>query len=113
MRRARASRHADIDDEERRMKRIGMLVLCMACGALQHTTRAQSASEIGHATQAWLTLQASNAAAAPAQPMPGAQAGAAYERYLKSFDTPIPARYGSSFEDAGRPSLDVNYRDMN
>jgi hypothetical protein len=95
------------------MKRIGMLILCMAFGTLQQTARAQTASEIGHATQAWLTLQASNAAAAPAQPMPGAQASAAYARYLKSFDAPIPAHYGSTFEDAGRPSLDVNYRDMN
>ncbi|WP_245932921.1 DUF3613 domain-containing protein [Caballeronia novacaledonica] len=90
-----------------------MFVLCVTFGAAQQTASAQSASEIGHATQAWLTLQAGNAAAAPAQPMPGAQAGAAYERYLRSFETPIPARYGSSFEDGGRPSLDVNYRDMN
>ncbi len=46
--------------------------------------------------------------------MPGAQASAAYyERYMKSFETAIPAHYGSSFEDAGRPSLDVNYHDAN
>ncbi|WP_061173212.1 DUF3613 domain-containing protein [Caballeronia pedi] len=89
------------------------LILWLALGVSQHAALAQSASQIGDATQAWLTLQASNAAAAPAQPMPGAQAGAAYARYLKSFETPIPAHYGSSFEDAGRPSLDVNYRDMN
>ena len=89
------------------------LIFLVALSALPSMTHAQSASEIGDATHAWLTLQASNAQAAPAQPTPGAQAGAAYERYMKSFDTPIPARYGSSFEDAGRPSLDVNYRDMN
>ncbi|SAL43396.1 lipoprotein [Caballeronia peredens] len=94
------------------MKRIGMSILCAALGAGQ-TAHGQGANEIGQATQAWLTLQSSNAAAAPAQPMPGAQAGAAYERYLKSFETAIPAHFGSSFEDAGRPSLDVNYRDMN
>nr|WP_244173281.1 DUF3613 domain-containing protein [Caballeronia temeraria] len=90
-----------------------MLVLCAACGAWQQTAVAQTAGDVGHATESWLALQASNSAAAPAQPMPGAQAGAAYARYLKSFETPIPARFGSSFEDAGRPSLDVNYRDSN
>ncbi|BBQ00010.1 hypothetical protein BSFA1_51380 [Burkholderia sp. SFA1] len=96
------------------MKRTGLAVLlCAALGAMQPAAHAQGANEIGRATETWLTLQASNAAAAPAQPMLGAQASAAYARYLKSFDTPIPARYGSSFEDAGRPSLDVNYRDMN
>ncbi|WP_051180554.1 DUF3613 domain-containing protein [Caballeronia insecticola] len=94
------------------MKRIVVSMLCAALGAGQ-AAYGQGANDIGQATQTWLTLQSSNAAAAPAQPMLGAQAGAAYERYLKSFDTAIPAHFGSSVEDAGRPSLDVNYRDMN
>jgi hypothetical protein len=89
------------------------LAMVLAGMLLHSQTHAQGQTQIGDAANAWLAMQSGNTAAAPAQPMPGAQAGAAYERYMKSFDTPIPARYGSSFEDAGRPSLDVNYRDMN
>ncbi|WP_321788716.1 DUF3613 domain-containing protein [Paraburkholderia sp. J94] len=58
-------------------------------------------SEIGHATESWLALQRSNSAAAPAQPMLGAEAGYAYKRYLKSFDTEIPATFGSSVKSGG------------
>lgn len=55
-------------------------------------------SEVGHSTLAWLALQRSNAQAAPALPMLGAEAGYAYERYLKSFDTAIPASFGSTIQ---------------
>lgn len=58
-------------------------------------------SEIGHAAQSWLAIQRSNSAAAPAQPMLGAEAGYAYKRYLKSFDTEIPATFGSSVKSGG------------
>ncbi len=58
-------------------------------------------SEIGHAAHAWLAIQRSNSAAAPAQPMLGAEAGYAYKRYLKSFDTEIPATFGSSVKSGG------------
>ena len=54
------------------------------------------ASDIGEATNAWLNLQRSNAAAAPALPTPGAQATLAYERYMDSFRTRIPASFGSA-----------------
>ncbi|VBT84314.1 lipoprotein [Burkholderia pseudomallei] len=57
---------------------------------------APSASEIGHATQAWFALQASNREAAPAQPMIGEAASLAYARYIESFRTKIPAFYGSA-----------------
>ncbi|WP_246174045.1 DUF3613 domain-containing protein [Paraburkholderia hayleyella] len=57
-----------------------------------------SGSEAGYAARAWLTLQSSNAAAAPALPMLGAEAGLAYQRYLDSFKTKIPALFGSSME---------------
>lgn len=62
-------------------------------------------SEVGHSTRAWLALQRSNAQAAPAQPMLGAEAGRAYQRYLKSFDTPIPATFGSSVNSNGASGL--------
>lgn len=55
-------------------------------------------SEIGHSTRAWLDLQRSNAQAAPALPMLGAEAGYAYRRYMKSFDTNIPASFGSTIQ---------------
>jgi hypothetical protein len=55
--------------------------------------------EIGASTQAWFAMQAAGRAAAAAAPMPGAQASAAYARYLKSFDAPIPDRFGSSIKD--------------
>ncbi|AJY44034.1 DUF3613 domain-containing protein [Burkholderia humptydooensis] len=78
-------------------------VLACAAGA----ARAQSsqpqpqhdappASEIGHASQTWFALQASNREAAPAQPMIGEAASLAYARYLESFKTKIPAFYGSA-----------------
>ncbi len=57
--------------------------------------------KIGYSTQAWLALQASGEAAAVSQPMPGAQASAAYTRYLKSFDKPIPDTFESSLKNAG------------
>jgi hypothetical protein len=53
-------------------------------------------SDIGDATNTWLNLQRSNTAAAPALPMPGAQATLAYERYMDSFRTRIPASFGST-----------------
>lgn len=58
-------------------------------------------SEIGHSTEAWLALQRSNAQAAPALPMLGAEAGYAYQRYLNSFDTAIPASFGSTVQSGG------------
>ncbi|QBQ98573.1 DUF3613 domain-containing protein [Paraburkholderia pallida] len=58
-------------------------------------------SEIGHSTRAWLELQRSNAEAAPPLPMLGAEAGYAYRRYMKSFDTEIPASFGSTVQTGG------------
>lgn len=77
------------------------LALAFACAAgaarAQSPQRdAPSASEIGHATQAWFALQASNREAAPAQPMIGEAASLAYARYIESFRTKIPAFYGSA-----------------
>jgi hypothetical protein len=83
------------------------------CASVTHAQPQQGAGQIGDSARAWLGLQASNSAAAPAQPMLGAEAGAAYTRYMKSFESAIPEHYGSSFENGGRPSLDVNYRDAN
>ncbi|WP_259464193.1 DUF3613 domain-containing protein [Burkholderia mallei] len=56
------------------------LALALACAvgaarAQSPQRDAPSASEIGHATQTWFALQASNREAAPAQPMIGEAAG--------------------------------------
>ncbi|EEH27563.1 conserved hypothetical protein [Burkholderia pseudomallei Pakistan 9] len=75
------------------------LALACAAGAARAQSPqrdAPSASEIGHATQTWFALQASNREAAPAQPMIGEAASLAYARYIESFRTKIPAFYGSA-----------------
>jgi len=56
---------------------------------------------IGDATRSMLALQRSGQLAAPAQPMLGAEASAAYARYLKSFDHPIPEHLDSSVGTVG------------
>ncbi|OLL32050.1 hypothetical protein BTH42_08850 [Burkholderia sp. SRS-W-2-2016] len=58
-------------------------------------------SDVGPSTLAWLDLQRSNAQAAPAQPMLGAEAGLAYKRYMESFKNRIPEHYGSTFSSGG------------
>jgi Protein of unknown function (DUF3613) len=64
------------------------------------THAASHASEVGHATRAWLELQRSNAVGSPL-PTLGEEAGWAYKRYLDSFKTKIPASFGSTFEGSG------------
>jgi hypothetical protein len=92
----------------------GKAVLAAGLALSMSMAHAQGQTDrIGESANAWLALQSSNSAAAPAQPMLGAEAGAAYTRYLKSFETSIPDHYGSSFENGGKPSLDVNYHDAN
>jgi len=56
---------------------------------------------IGDATLSILALQRSGQLAAPAQPMLGAEASAAYARYLKSFEHPIPEHLDSSVGTVG------------
>ncbi|KLU20470.1 hypothetical protein EOS_41280 [Caballeronia mineralivorans PML1(12)] len=56
---------------------------------------------IGDATLSLLALQRSGQMAAPAQPMLGAEASAAYARYLKSFNHPIPEHLDSSVGTVG------------
>jgi hypothetical protein len=79
-----------------------LLALCvppqLACAQARDTT---AHSDVGSATRAWLELQRSNTHAAPAQPMPGVEAGYAYQRYLKSLNTEIPASFGSSLTTGG------------
>jgi len=53
--------------------------------------------QIGDATQSLLEWQSSGVIASPTpRPIPGAIAYRSYERYLKSFEFPIPERLNSS-----------------
>ncbi|PLZ03365.1 DUF3613 domain-containing protein [Burkholderia sp. WAC0059] len=63
--------------------------------AVAHHRHRIRASEIGRSTTAWLALQRGNTEAAPAQPMLGAEAGLAWQRYMNSFRHPIPDQYDS------------------
>ncbi len=64
----------------------------MVC-ALARAEQAQ-APVVGTDTRAWLELQRSGAASAPqVQPVPGEVADKVYQRYLNSFDQPIPAQF--------------------
>jgi hypothetical protein len=89
------------------MKRASMMMAAWAALNLMTVATAGAegvaSADAGQSAQAWLALQASNQAAAPARPMDGAQASAAYTRYMKSFDKPIPDRFTSTVKsgDAG------------
>ncbi|WP_295524144.1 DUF3613 domain-containing protein [uncultured Pseudacidovorax sp.] len=57
----------------------------------------QAALPVGAATQRLLALQRDGTlASATPRPIPGEVAHRSYERYLSSFNHPIPDRYGSS-----------------
>lgn len=86
-----------------RMARVALLCAPLVCSlAVQAQERAPiPESEIGHSTGQWLDLQRSGSHAAAPLPMLGAEAGYAYKRYLKSFDTPIPATFGSTIDTVG------------
>lgn len=54
--------------------------------------------QVGDATSAWLQLQRSAAEGSEPQPMLGAEATAAYRRYLESFNSKIPPFFASSLQ---------------
>ena len=66
------------------------------------------ASEIGHSTRDWLEIQRSGAQAGPPLATLGDEAGLAYQRYMESFKTKIPASFGSSMSGGGN-QLHVDY----
>lgn len=49
-------------------------------------------TEVGTRTAQWLELQREGRAAGNLLPIPGAEAGPSYQRYMDSFATPIPDR---------------------
>jgi hypothetical protein len=63
------------------------------------TDNSQSQSpQPGAETRAWLQLQTSGAQAGPSPRQPGAAASRTYQRYLKSFEQPIPQHYFNNQE---------------
>jgi Protein of unknown function (DUF3613) len=88
-------------DNERFVRGMSVTLIALSASTIACAQTAPAASEIGHATRALIALQRSGAAAAPARPMLGDEASAAYARYLKSFNTTIPERLGSSVGEVG------------
>lgn len=58
--------------------------------------------DIGRATDRLLSLQTAPAQAQAPRPIPGEQARRSYARYLKSFETEIPALYKTGSDSGGR-----------
>jgi hypothetical protein len=94
-----------------------VLVAAGVCATAMDEARAEPAAAaagapqsvpFGEATRSWLALQRSNAEAAPALPVLGAQAALAYERYLDSFKTKIPGSFGSTL-GTGSGALGAGY----
>ncbi|WP_239482804.1 DUF3613 domain-containing protein [Paraburkholderia sp. C35] len=98
--------------------RVGAVCVVAACACTMGSAWAQQAggaalpaSEIGHSTHAWLELQRSGAQAGPPLATLGDEAGLAYQRYLESFKTKIPASFGSSVSGGGN-QLHVDYTNV-
>jgi len=78
------------------MKKLAIVILALAA-PLAHAEDAPAApapAQPGDETRAWLQLQASGEASVPtAAPTNGEVADRVYQRYLKSFDYPIPEKF--------------------
>lgn len=62
----------------------------------------QPAATVGSATQRLFALQASGQVASPTpRPVTGDIASRGYDRYLKSFEFPIPERFGTTVKPQG------------
>lgn len=74
-------------------KTLLLLLLALPLGALAQEETSQP-REIGADTRAWTELQKSNTASlAVSRPLPGEVANKVYERYLKSYEHPIPEHF--------------------
>lgn len=111
--------------KERLATKAALYIICAAACTLLSITQAAHAQQstvqplpppvaIGDSTNAWLALQRSNREAAPMQPMLGAEAGLAYQRYLDSFKTKIPASFTSATDGGNAANqLHVDYTNGN
>jgi len=70
--------------------------------AVETSAWTQPALAVGEATQSLLALQrAGTSASATPRPIPGEIAHRSYERYLKSFEYPIPESFNSTVKTSG------------
>jgi hypothetical protein len=58
-----------------------------------HPEAAANPPEFARDTTTWLDMQRAGAHAGKPNPLPGEATARAYERYLKSFEAPIPERF--------------------
>lgn len=74
------------------MRSLGLMVFLAGTGV---ALAAEPVSPVGADTRAWLALQSSgnSADATTERPLPGEVADRIYQRYLKSFEQPIPAEF--------------------
>lgn len=78
------------------MKRsMSLLILALVSGPVWAAeSSSQPSPETGETTRAWLELQRSNNASwGTPRPMPGEVAKRVYDRYLQSFEQPIPGQF--------------------
>jgi hypothetical protein len=72
----------------------GLLAVSVLVVAAAPAFAETAATPVGTDTRAWLQLQASgDAADGSERPMPGEVADRVYQRYLKSFEQPIPTEF--------------------
>lgn len=67
----------------------GALAVVFSCSAFAGD-EGQPRTVIGEATEAYLQMQRDGASAGRAQPVTGEVASRSYQRYLNSFDEPMP-----------------------
>ncbi|MES2490304.1 MAG: DUF3613 domain-containing protein [Pseudomonadota bacterium] len=71
-----------------------LMILALTMPFAAFADEKTAAYKLGDEVHAWTDLQKSGAASNPtAQPMPGEIADKVYDRYLKTFDYPIPATF--------------------
>lgn len=77
---------------------VGIVLVAMSSGAWAYGNDNVVDPPVDTATANALEMQRSGTHAGPSLAMLGDQASAAYARYLKSFDSPIPVLFGSSLK---------------
>jgi hypothetical protein len=79
------------------MRTAGLIVIWLLMGAVLAgdgtDTVGHGSGELGADTRAWLELQRSGRSAAPERSLPGPVASRIYDRYLNSFEHPVPDQF--------------------
>jgi hypothetical protein len=76
------------------MKTHSLILAAVLVAGAAHAEDSARTPPVGAETRAWLELQRSGAQASEvARPQPGEIAERTYQRYVKSYDQPIPATF--------------------